>query len=62
MENFITNPIKNEHWDPSKGDFINDRIVQEDKLHEKRQKKRKNIILFLVFTHILFLFIILLLY
>ena len=56
MKNFNSNPIKHEHWDPSKGDFINDRIVQDDKLFEKRQQKKKKNVLFLVLTHILFLF------
>jgi predicted nucleic acid-binding Zn ribbon protein len=58
MDNFINNPIKNSYWDPSKGDFVDQRVCAEDKLYQKRQKNKKTFIAVLALTHILLLFII----
>lgn len=62
MKNFITNPIKNQHWDPSKGDHVSDRILEEDKQYKNKQEKKKKFIFILAITHILLLFLIFLLY
>jgi hypothetical protein len=46
MKNFIENPIKNEFWDPSKGDYVNHNLMEEDKKYYTRKKKKKVFISF----------------
>lgn len=62
MKDFITNPIKVKDWDPTKGDFISKRVLEEDQLYLKRLKRRKLVIAFLAIAHISFLFLILMMY
>lgn len=62
MKNFIDNPIKSQHWDPTKGDYINENVLNEDKLYLKKQQKKKTLITVLAITHILLFLIILMVY
>ena len=62
MKDFIKNPIKVKDWDPSQGDFISERVIEEDQLYLSRLKKRKLFITFLAIAHIGFLFLILMMY
>ncbi len=55
MKNFIENPFKNEFWDPSKGDYINHNLLEEDEKHFNRKKKQKVFISFLAILHIVLL-------
>jgi len=55
MKNFIENPIQNEFWDPSKGDYINHNVLKEDKEYINRKKRNKVLISFLAILHIVLL-------
>ena len=52
MSNYIENPIKNNNWDPSKGDFYSPSIIKEDRLYIRKQKRKLFLIVFLGFIHI----------
>lgn len=62
MPSYINNPIKNNKWDPSKGDYYSKNIHNEDLLIKKKVTKKKALILFLTLSHILLLLLILTLY
>ena len=62
MKNYIQQPITHEKWDPTKGDFFSRNIHEEDKSYKKKQSKKKALIAFLIFTHILLLSVIFLFY
>lgn len=62
MKDFIKNPIKAKDWDPTHGDFISERVLEEDQLYLSRLRKRKFFIAFLAIAHIVFLFLILMMY
>jgi hypothetical protein len=58
MSNLINNPVSHHNWDPSKGDFINNSIINENILFVKKQKRRRAIISFLALTHILLILLV----
>ncbi len=62
MKNYIKNPIKVKDWDPTKGDFVSERVLEEDQLYSSRVKKKKLVIALLAIAHIGFLFLILMMY
>mgnify|MGYP005633780499 CR=1 FL=1 len=62
MKNFIEKPIKNNFWDPSKGDYINYNVLKEDKQYTSRQKRKNFFISFLAFIHLLLLVLVFVLY
>jgi len=62
MKSFIKNPLTHKHWDPSKGDHVNERIINEDKLYTKRKQRKKVLVALLTFTHLLFLILVFLFY
>jgi hypothetical protein len=55
MSNFIENPLKNQHWDPSQGDYINERILKEDRQYIMQKRRKKLFIIFMTFAHIFLL-------
>lgn len=62
MNNFISDPLKHKYWDPTMGDYISDRVVQEDRLYFKRQKRKKALLVFLAVTHVILLTLIVMFY
>lgn len=62
MKNFIEKPIKSDYWDPSKGDYINYNVLKEDRQYTSRQKRKKFLISFLAFIHLLLLILVFVLY
>jgi predicted nucleic acid-binding Zn ribbon protein len=62
MKNYIENPISNKNWDPSKGDYVSEKIIQEEKLYHKKTKRKKTFTILLAAIHLLLLFIIFLSY
>jgi len=55
MSNFIENPISHPDWDPNMGDFFSQRVFEEDRLHEKKQLKKKIMISSLLSIHMVML-------
>jgi hypothetical protein len=55
MSKYIQNPISHPEWNPSMGDFFSKRVFEEDKLHEKKQSRKKLFISSLLFIHVLML-------
>ena len=41
MENYISNPMSNDQWNPQMGDFFSKRVYEEDLLYERRQFRKK---------------------
>lgn len=62
MANFIQNPISNQNWNPTMGDYYSERIHEEDKLYERKIAKRKMMIGGLISVHVLMLAIVLILF
>jgi hypothetical protein len=62
LKNYIDKPLTNNNWDPSSGDYVNLKILEEDLNYKKKQKRKTAFVTFLVFTHIILLLIIFLLY
>ena len=60
MNDFIKNPLRSENWDPSKGDFVSESAIKEDKQYLKKVKRKKIYISFLAIVHILLIVIVLL--
>jgi hypothetical protein len=55
MSNFIQNPISHQEWNPQMGDFFSQRVFEEDRLHEKKQLRKKIMISSLISVHLLML-------
>ncbi|MBK8945318.1 MAG: hypothetical protein IPM32_08625 [Ignavibacteriae bacterium] len=58
MSQYIQNPMSHPEWNPSMGDFFSKRVFEEDKLHEKKQNRKKIFISSLLVLHILMLSIV----
>ena len=53
MSNFIKNPMSHPEWNPQMGDFINLRVCEEDRIHEKKVLKKKLFISGLISLHMI---------
>lgn len=62
MSDFIKNPIKENGWHPSHGDYVSKSIMEEEHIHNKKERRKKTIISFLAITHIILLVSIILAY
>ena len=52
MSDFIKEPLKHPDWDPTKGDYYNKSLFEEDKLHEKKRSRNKILISGLAVAHV----------
>jgi hypothetical protein len=55
MSNYIKNPMSHQEWNPTMGDFFSQRVFEEDRLYEKKQKRQKILISSLISLHIILL-------
>ncbi|MCB0730880.1 MAG: hypothetical protein KDC88_07595 [Ignavibacteriae bacterium] len=62
MSDYIQNPIVNKDWDPTKGDYYSQKVMEEDKLYIRRKRRSKILVSFLAIAHILLLILIFLYY
>jgi hypothetical protein len=55
MANYIENPISHQEWNPKMGDFFSQRVFDEDRLHERKQLRKKMMISSLISVHVIML-------
>ena len=53
MENYISNPMSNDQWNPQMGDFFSRRVYEEDLLYEKKQFRKRIMISGLLTIHMI---------
>jgi t-SNARE complex subunit (syntaxin) len=59
MSDFIKEPFRSDNWDPSKGDFISESAIKEDKQYLKKVKRKRIYVSFLAIIHIILIIIVL---